>query len=182
MDQPITPQMLMIVSSWLAEVAFEFSMQQETLFLAVGLLGRFLDSSTVRVPAPRQQLQQHAAPSRQAQLRGHGGVGQQLHFCFQQAAALFARTLHACQQRCSRASLVPCLQGVPRGVLQLVAVACMMLAAKQDEVCWGWQSAWSDSLTPSCAHYLPATKRAHIRQLDLAVLHAGHSPDGPGAD
>jgi hypothetical protein len=25
-------------------------------------------------------------------------------------------------------------QGVPRGVLQLVAVACMMLAAKQDEV------------------------------------------------
>lgn len=28
------------------------------------------------------------------------------------------------------------MQGVPRGVLQLVAVACMMLAAKQDEV---WQ-------------------------------------------
>lgn len=47
-EQPITPQMLMIVSSWLAEVAFEFSMQQETLFLAVALLGRFLDSSTVR--------------------------------------------------------------------------------------------------------------------------------------
>lgn len=47
-EQPITPQMLMIVSSWLAEVAFEFSMQQETLFLAVGLLGRFLDASTVR--------------------------------------------------------------------------------------------------------------------------------------
>jgi hypothetical protein len=46
-EQPITPQMLMIVSSWLAEVAFEFSMQQETLFLAVGLLSRFLDSSTV---------------------------------------------------------------------------------------------------------------------------------------
>lgn len=29
---------------------------------------------------------------------------------------------------------VPSLQGVPRGVLQLVAVACIMLAAKQDEV------------------------------------------------
>lgn len=81
MNQPITPQMLMIVSSWLAEVAFEFSMQQETLFLAVGLLGRFLDSSTVRVPAPRQQLRQYAAPSRQPQLHGHGGVGQQSHFC-----------------------------------------------------------------------------------------------------
>lgn len=46
-DQPITPQMLMIVSSWLSEVSFEFSMQQETLFLAVGLLSRFLDSSSV---------------------------------------------------------------------------------------------------------------------------------------
>jgi len=29
---------------------------------------------------------------------------------------------------------VPLWQGVPRGVLQLVAVACIMLAAKQDEV------------------------------------------------
>jgi hypothetical protein len=29
---------------------------------------------------------------------------------------------------------VSAAQGVPRGVLQLVAVACMMLAAKQDEV------------------------------------------------
>jgi len=47
LQQPITPQMLMIVSSWLAEVSFEFSMQQETLFLAVGLLDRFLDASTV---------------------------------------------------------------------------------------------------------------------------------------
>lgn len=45
--EPITPQMLMIVASWLSEVAFEFSMQQETLFLAVSLLARFLDGSTV---------------------------------------------------------------------------------------------------------------------------------------
>lgn len=145
MDQPITPQMLMIVSSWLAEVAFEFSMQQETLFLAVGLLCRFLDSSTVRVPAPRQQLRQHAAPSRQPQLHGHGGVGQPAHFCLPAGSSVVCthkpRTLHACQQRRSRALLVPCLQGVPRGVLQLVAVACMMLAAKQDEVCWGWHLA-----------------------------------------
>lgn len=73
-EQPITPQMLMIVSSWLAEVAFEFSMQQETLFLAVGLLSRFLDSSTVschgvkletcaRHPQPWQQHTAQAAPT-----------------------------------------------------------------------------------------------------------------------
>jgi hypothetical protein len=45
--EPVTPQMCMIVASWLSEVAYEFTMQQETLFLAVSLLDRFLDSSTV---------------------------------------------------------------------------------------------------------------------------------------
>jgi hypothetical protein len=30
--------------------------------------------------------------------------------------------------------LLLCLQGIPRTVLQLVAVACMLLASKQDEV------------------------------------------------
>eukprot|EP00879_Flechtneria_rotunda_P009136 GHRR01009565.1.p1 GENE.GHRR01009565.1~~GHRR01009565.1.p1 ORF type:complete len:387 (+),score=79.22 GHRR01009565.1:220-1380(+) len=68
--QQITPQMRMIVSSWLSEVACELNMQQETLFLAVAIMDRFLDASL----------------------------------------------------------------GVPCGVLQLVAVACMLLASKQDEV------------------------------------------------
>lgn len=45
--EPVTPQMRMIVASWLSEVAYEFTMQQETLFLAVSLRDRFLDSSTV---------------------------------------------------------------------------------------------------------------------------------------
>ncbi|KAI8474472.1 MAG: cyclin-like protein [Monoraphidium minutum] len=67
----VTPQMRSIVTSWLSEVAGEFGMQQETLFLAVALLDRF--------------------------------------------------------QACSPS-------GVPRNVLQLVAVACMMVASKQDEV------------------------------------------------
>ncbi|WIA14428.1 hypothetical protein OEZ85_002954 [Tetradesmus obliquus] len=66
----ITPQMRMIVCSWLSEVACEFNMQQETLFLSVALMDRFMCST----------------------------------------------------------------KGIPRTVLQLVAVACMLLASKQDEV------------------------------------------------
>lgn len=68
----LTPQMRMIVASWMVEVADEFSLQPETLHLAVSLLDRFLSAT------------------------------------------------------------VP--QGVPRGVLQMVAVACVMVAAKHLEV------------------------------------------------
>ncbi|KAI8471448.1 MAG: cyclin-like protein [Monoraphidium minutum] len=68
----LTPQMRMIVVSWMAEVAEEFALQPETLHLSVALLDRFLST---------------AAPA-----------------------------------------------GVPRGVLQMVAVACIMVAAKDLEV------------------------------------------------
>ncbi|GBF99395.1 G2 mitotic-specific cyclin C13-like [Raphidocelis subcapitata] len=68
----LTPQMRMIVASWMVEVADEFSLQPETLHLAVALLDRFLSAT------------------------------------------------------------VP--QGVPRGVLQMVAVACIMVAGKHLEV------------------------------------------------
>jgi len=73
-DEILTPQMRMIVISWMVEVADEFALQPETLHLAVGLLDRFM-SVTV-------------------------------------AAA----------------------QGVPRTVLQMVATACIMVAAKDLEV------------------------------------------------
>lgn len=43
--------MRMIVSSWMCEVAAEFRLQQETLFLAVALLDRFLSASKVRARA-----------------------------------------------------------------------------------------------------------------------------------
>ncbi len=43
----VTPQMRMIVTSWMCEVACEFTLQQETLFLAVELLDRFLAASPV---------------------------------------------------------------------------------------------------------------------------------------
>jgi cyclin A len=72
----LTPQMRMIVVSWMIEVCDEFVLQPETLHLAVGLLDRFLSAT------------------------------------------------------------VP--QGVPRSVLQMVAVACIMVAAKDLEVrVWG---------------------------------------------
>jgi hypothetical protein len=68
----LTPQMRMIVVSWLVEVADEFGLQPETLHLAVALLDRFLSAT------------------------------------------------------------LP--QGVPRSVLQMVAVSCVMVAAKDLEV------------------------------------------------
>jgi hypothetical protein len=70
-DQFLSPEMRVIVTSWLAEVADEFGLQQETLHLAVALLDRFLSATTA----------------------------------------------------------------VPRGALQLLAVACVMVAAKDLEVC-----------------------------------------------
>ncbi len=71
-DEVLTPQMRMIVVSWMVEVSDEFGLQPETLHLAVALLDRFLS-----VTAP---------------------------------------------------------QGVPRNVLQMVATACIMVAAKDLEV------------------------------------------------
>ena len=68
----LTPQMRMIVASWMVEACDEFALQPETLHLSVSLLDRFLSA---------------AAP-----------------------------------------------QGVPRGVLQMVAVAAIMVAAKDLEV------------------------------------------------
>lgn len=46
--ESVTPQMRTIVVSWLSEVAAEFNMQQETLFLAVALLDRFMAGTRVR--------------------------------------------------------------------------------------------------------------------------------------
>ena len=47
----VTPQMRCIVTSWLSEVAAEFRLQQETLFLGVRLLDRFQAASpAVRAP------------------------------------------------------------------------------------------------------------------------------------
>ncbi len=42
-----------IAVSWLVEVVGEFRLQQETLFLAVSYLDRFLSSSQVGMEAPR---------------------------------------------------------------------------------------------------------------------------------
>lgn len=52
----LTPQMRMIVVSWMVEVCDEFALQPETLHLAVVLLDRFL-SATVPHGVPRDVLQ-----------------------------------------------------------------------------------------------------------------------------
>jgi len=69
-DEFVTPQMRLIVASWVVEVAEEFGLQQETLHLSVALLDRFLSAT----------------------------------------------------------------RGVPRGVLQLAAVAAVLVASKEQEV------------------------------------------------
>jgi hypothetical protein len=98
----LTPQMRMIVTSWMSEVAAEFKLQQETLFLAVALLDRFLDASSVRTPAA--------------------------------ASAGSVTAVHP--PSWNSHNPFPPVQGVPRGVLQLVAVTAVFIAAKQDEVSW----------------------------------------------
>ena len=47
-DDFIDPSMRAIVLSWLIEVATEFGLHQETLFLAGALLDRFLSASKAR--------------------------------------------------------------------------------------------------------------------------------------
>jgi hypothetical protein len=113
-DAAVTPQMRAIVASWLSEVAAEFRMQQETLFLAVSLLDRFQAAS----PAVR--------------------------FCppFKTGPLLVLRTKHSAPSIATpnqtpqpqHVRPQPPKQGVPRNVLQLVAVAAVMLASKRDEV------------------------------------------------
>lgn len=46
----LTPQMRMIVVSWVVEVAAEFQLHDETLHLAVALLDRLLAATQVRAP------------------------------------------------------------------------------------------------------------------------------------
>jgi hypothetical protein len=49
----VDADMRAIAVSWLVEVVGEFRLQQETLFLAVSYLDRFLSSSQVGMEAPR---------------------------------------------------------------------------------------------------------------------------------
>ena len=102
--EALTPQMRMIVASWMVEVADEFSLQPETLHLAVSLLDRFLSA---------------AAP-----------------------------------------------QGVPRGVLQMVAVACVMVAAKELEV----SHPSVEALTAVAAHCFSAQDLLRMERVLLDAL------------
>lgn len=85
----------------------EFRLQQETLFLAVRLADRFLSNARVSARAARGVARRPAEPA-----RGRGPSGDPPSLTTAPAA----------------------LQAVPRNMLQLVAVTCVLLAAKQEEV------------------------------------------------
>lgn len=97
-----------VVVSWMVEVAEEFGLQQETLHASVSLLDRFLAASNV---------------SRQS-------FGW-LFICFVASRMLPAEEAHT---PCPPPTALNHAQGVPRCVLQLVAVGCIFIAAKQLEV------------------------------------------------
>lgn len=105
-DSALTPQMRMIVVSWMVEVGSEFVLEPETLHLSVALLDRFLSS---------------AAP-----------------------------------------------MGVPRSVLQMVAVACIMVAAKHLEAHHPSVEQYA-SIAANCftAHDLLRMERVLLEALDF---------------
>jgi hypothetical protein len=70
----VTPQMRSIVTSWLSEVAGEFGMQQETLFLAVALLDRFQACSPAVRAGGSRARSRRCVQRRQATIV-HGGAG-----------------------------------------------------------------------------------------------------------
>ncbi len=102
--------------------AGDFELHQESLFLAVALLDRYLSATEVSSLAPRRctDSQTNASVSR-----------------FWLPAQLpFTRSLYCLQPqlgRCERRVLCRS-QGVARNDLQLISVACMLVAAKHEEV------------------------------------------------
>ena len=135
----VTPLMRAVVASWLSEVAQEFGLRQETLFLGVALLDRLLAAAAPAVRVLRRVL----------------------HFaCCVLPAACCVLSAACCVLRCAASSAVcvciraaapsPALspnppksppqtttrhpQGVPRAALQLAGCAAMMAAAKALEV------------------------------------------------
>lgn len=95
-----------VVVSWMVEVAEEFGLQQETLHASVSLLDRFLAASNVSLLVGCLSALWHRA------------------CCPQKKHTRLAPPPTALNHA----------QGVPRCVLQLVAVGCIFIAAKQLEV------------------------------------------------
>lgn len=128
-------------TSWLVEVAAEFGLHQETLFLATALLDRFLSSAKVRawLRSGRWSAGGWAAGETASPV---GGLGVLLMFV---AAGVATHRVFCCAQlqpanaSPAASAAPPPVQGVPRTQLQLVCVACMLVAAKHEEVrCLGW--------------------------------------------
>lgn len=115
----VTPQMRAIVTSWLVEVAAEFRLQQETLFLGIALLDRFQAcfpevNCTVRLRG-RRKVPPRSWTALSSHMPGRG-----------------CPSAHAPWALPARPISTP--QGVAHNVLQLVAVTAIMVACKLDEV------------------------------------------------
>ena len=141
-------------ASWLVEVAAEFGLHQETLFLATALLDRFL--SAAKVCARPQRASSKCCS------------------CTVQLAADSPMPNHYCDSSHCRCLA---LQGVPRTQLQLVGVACMLIAAKHEEVndstgldgpALLMMAVLPPSVPPPCRFPPAAPSGVHY----LAILHA----------
>lgn len=158
----VTPQMRMIVTSWMCEVAAEYRLQQETLFLAVALLDRFLTVQQVgggaagggrrssqggfggqlltprsnhRPPPAALASTPRAAGVIRLRQRGMGGGRPRMAGPPRGGGGQADRSTSGGRRNHARpARPRPLPQGVPRTVLQLVAVSCIFLASKQEEV------------------------------------------------
>lgn len=121
------PGVRMIVVSWMVEVAEEFRLQQETLHMAVLLLDRFMANSEVTIRSPHRTHHATTSPCQLISNIAPRVLGQHDRTrCFGPADAVLAML--------SAGSWCCYLQDVPRCVLQLLAVGCVLLASKELEV------------------------------------------------
>jgi Cyclin, N-terminal domain len=149
-DQYLDVSMRTTAVSWLVEVGMDFGLHQESLFLAVALLDRYLTATEVSIVLSAQ-LERASTISQPADLKICLGI-----FCI---SARTARTSGA-PSGSTYHMLTPrrllAVQGVARNDLQLISVACMLVAAKHEEVSWAAQvchaAANEDSVSCHSSH------------------------------
>lgn len=147
-DQYLDVSMRTTAVSWLVEVGMDFGLHQESLFLAVALLDRYLTATEVR-SVPSAQLERAPTISQPADLKMFT-----LGFFASQRVllALLAHLLPSIEHTLSFHDASPAVQGVARNDLQLISVACMLVAAKHEEVSRQICHAAANQHGMSCRH------------------------------
>lgn len=111
--------------SWLVEVGMDFGLHQESLFLAVALLDRYLTATEVSLIVCLMHVCTDRRPA-EAATRSFLILGART------AATSGAPSFLEYYQVI--VNVLAWLQGVARNDLQLISVACMLVAAKHEEV------------------------------------------------